>query len=785
MLLSEVHAGGAYVVARLSGRWGIRRKLVDTGLDHGVQVKVRKLDSENIHVSINGHIRRRKIPLTLAPYVTVVPAGEAGTAAEVEAICNSIPVVSFGDTGTLSQIFGFTPEAFTESRIQYHGHDIFFTHLPETRSLSGNSADETAIRALITRKYPDLIVGVIDAADLEAQLYLASFFIDMDVKMMLVLTGLDTLAQRGMKLDYEHLGKMLGTPILAYRGQADREPVMRTLLNIHHNTEPFVRHIHIDYGTEPERAIASIIRHIRKDMQLHDAIAPRYTALRLLEGDPDVKSNVSHCNRCHRRQCVTGQAILRLSRLFDAPVVDIIHEARLSYIKGGISETLTPETSVRRQVTGKKVDALLTHKFWGIPIFFVFIFITFFATFQLGKFPSQWLENGILLLTNYFGRVMHEGAFKSLVIDGILGGVGGILVYLPNIFILFFFIGLLETTGYLSRGAFLVDKYMHRIGLHGKSFIPLIMGFGCTVPAVMATRMLEDRKNRILTMLIVPFMSCSARLPVYVLMIAAFFPESPTLVLVSVYAIGILFAIVTAYFFNKTIFRKKEVPYIMQLPPYRRPSGKLLLHFTWIRGREYLKKIAGIILIASVIIWALGYYPRDVKYSRNYESLIKQAPNDTVAHSLLMMQEAERQQQSYIGKIGEFIQPVMSPLGFDWKMSISVLTGIAGKEIVVSTMGVLYQATEESGDSAGSLPVKLRAEKHGSGPKQGEPVFNKLSAYAFIMFILLYFPCMGVVAAIWKESERFRWSLFTVIYTTGLAWVVAFLVYQIGSALMG
>ncbi|NLA24107.1 MAG: ferrous iron transport protein B [Bacteroidales bacterium] len=787
MLLSEVHAGSIYVVASLSGRWGIRRKLVDMGIDNGAKIKIKRIDNESIHFTINGHIRLRKLPLVYAPFVTVVSADAEDLSTQIEGICNVIPVVSFGDETILQEIFDFKPEVLKETKVHHSNHDIIFTHLPKTTSISGCSSEEKAIRELITSKYPDLVVGVIDATDLENQLYLASFFIGMDVKMMLILNNIDVLTEKGQKLDYEHLGKMLGTPILAYNGEQDKDIIIRTLLNIHHNTEPFVRHIHINFGTTLERAISKVKKHIKKDMQLSEEIAPRYTALRLLEGDANVMKSISYHTRCEKRQCVINTEVSRVERLFGSDIKDVIHEARLAYIKGGIKENLNAIGSTRSQLAGKKVDKILTHKRWGIPIFFAFIFITFFVTFEIGKYPSEWLESGVLLLGNYLNGIMEEGAFKSLIIDGVIGGVGGILVYLPNIFILFFFIGLLETSGYLSRGAFLVDKYMHRIGLHGKSFIPLIMGFGCTVPAVMATRMLDDRKNRIVTMLILPFMSCSAKLPVYVLLIAAFFPSNPTLVLVSLYLIGIIFAIITAFIFNKTLFRKKEIPYVMQLPPYRKPSGRLLMHFTWIRGREYLKKIAGIILIASVIIWALGYFPREVNYSQDYDALIAQVEktDPTEARILELTKEAERHQQSYIGKLGNFIQPVMSPLGFDWKMSISVLTGIAGKEIVVSTMGVLYQATEESGESAESLPVKLRGEKYHSGPRIGEPVYTKVSAYAFLMFILLYFPCMGVVVAVWKESERFKWSLFTILYTTGLAWVMSFIIYQVGTALFG
>ncbi|HPG74001.1 MAG TPA: FeoB small GTPase domain-containing protein, partial [Bacteroidales bacterium] len=505
--LSEVHTGDTLIVARLSGRWGIRRKLMAAGLNHGVHIKIKSADSEFLHYQVNGNKRKRKLLLSITPFVTVVSASDPDYQQKIDALCNVIPAFSFGDPDVLKDIFGCDFQAFGHCKLPYHDHEIHLTHLPDVQTISGSGENETAIRKLITGQYPDLIVGVIDAARLEEDLYLASFYIDMDVKMMLIVKGLDSLAERGLRLDYEHLGKMLGTPLIAYKGNEDRDHILKTLLNIHHNTEPWVRHIHINYGVEPERTLNRLAKHIIHDIGVHEEVAPRFTALRLLERDEFVKEKVSFCNRCDRRKCLTEKEIHRLEGLFDSSVHDIMHEARMSFIKGGIKENISVISASKAKETQRKIDAVLAHKRWGIPIFFAFIFITFYATFELGKYPSGWLETGVLYLTDLFQRVMTDGAAKSLVIDGVLGGVGGILVYIPNIFILFFFIGLLETTGYLSRGAFLVDKYMHRIGLHGKSFIPLIMGFGCTVPAVMATRMLDDRRSRLMTMLIVPFMS--------------------------------------------------------------------------------------------------------------------------------------------------------------------------------------------------------------------------------------------------------------------------------------
>jgi ferrous iron transport protein B len=402
----------------------------------------------------------------------------------------------------------------------------------------------------------------------------------------------------------------------------------------------------------------------------------------------------------------------------------------------------------------------------------------------------EWIDAGVGLLGNWVSAVMTEGPLKALLVDGVIGGVGGVIIFLPNILILFFFISLMEDTGYMSRASFIMDKLMHKIGLHGKSFIPLIMGFGCNVPAIMATRTLENRKDRILTMIITPFMSCSARLPVYVLLISAVFPKNQGIVLFSIYFIGILLAIVTALIMKRVAFAKKEVPFVMELPPYRIPTMRNTLMHMWHKGREYLKKMGNVILVASIIIWALGYYPRDVEYSVDYDARIQQieqqetlvdAEKRSRISQLEIAQESERQEKSYIGRMGHAIEPVISPLGFDWKMGVSILTGLAAKEIVVSTMAVLYQSGVDTGaETQETLKHKLVEQKHNTGVLKGQQVFTPLVSIAFMLFILIYFPCVAVIAAIRKEAN-WGWAIFTMVYTTGLAWLVAFLVYQVGS----
>ena len=413
----------------------------------------------------------------------------------------------------------------------------------------------------------------------------------------------------------------------------------------------------------------------------------------------------------------------------------------------------------------------------------------FQATFTLGSYPMEWINSGVGLLSNWLQNTMSPGALRDLMVDGIIGGVGGVIVFLPNIMILFFFISLMEDTGYMARASFIMDKLMHKIGLHGKSFIPLVMGFGCNVPAIMATRTLDNKKDRILTMIITPFMSCSARLPVYVLLISAIFPANQGLVLFAIYFIGILLAITTALVMKRIAFAKKEVPFVMELPPYRIPTMKNTSLHMWHKGQQYLKKMGNVILLASILIWALGYFPRHTVYTRDYDAQMQKVQSsvhlsngekqEAVKH-LEVDKESERQEKSYIGQLGHAIEPAIRPLGFDWKMGVSIITGLAAKEIVVSSMGILYQADMKADENSGTLKEELKAQTHNSGELKGQKVFTPLVSFGFMLFILIYFPCVAVIAAIKKESS-WGWAVFTMVYTTAIAWLVAFATYQIGS----
>lgn len=465
----------------------------------------------------------------------------------------------------------------------------------------------------------------------------------------------------------------------------------------------------------------------------------------------------------------------------------ILTDAKYGFIAGALRETYRESKKPKRVI--REIDDLLTHRFWGFPIFLFFMWVMFQSTFTLGSYPMEWIDAGVGWFSNWVSGVMTPGPLKDLLVDGVIGGVGGVIIFLPNILILFFFISLMEDTGYMSRASFIMDKLMHKIGLHGKSFIPLIMGFGCNVPAIMATRTLENRKDRILTMIITPFMSCSARLPVYVLLISAIFPRHQGIVLFFIYFTGIVLAIVTALIMKRIAFAKKTVPFVMELPPYRIPTLKNTAMHMWHKGQQYLKKMGNVILVASILIWALGYFPRNVDFSVDYEgerNLVQHNSsfNDTEKVAKIkqinLAQEAERQEKSYIGRMGHAMEPIISPLGYDWRMGVSLLTGLAAKEIVISTMAVLYQADSDVEHHPETLKNKIKEQQHNTGTLKGQAVFTPLVSIGFMLFILIYFPCVAVIAAIRKEAN-WGWAIFTMVYTTALAWVVAFLVYQVGS----
>lgn len=686
--------------------------------------------------------------------------------------------------------------------IFYHnGYTLKVSDLPGTYSLSAYSPEEVYVREHISKEHPDIIINVVDASNLERNLYLTTQLMDMDVRTVVALNMYDDLLKRGNKLDYQHLERMLGIPFVPTVGSkgAGITELFQKVVEVYEANNETERHIKINFGAAIEQALGVVEKKITDYPELYSRISPRFLAIKLLEKDSVFLEEFSS----EKYSSILNEAekqSQKLEKTYHEDIETIITDARYGFIAGALKETYRENPQQRRRKTDM-IDSVLTHKLWGFPIFFFFIWLMFQSTFKLGEYPMNWIEQGVALISNWASATLPPGPFVDLIVDGIIGGVGGVIVFLPNILILFFFISFMEDTGYMARAAFIMDKVMHKIGLHGQSFIPLIMGFGCNVPAIMATRTIKDPNNRLLTILINPFMSCSARLPVYIIFISAFFTEHPGTVLFVLYGTGIALAVIVARLFKRFLFKKNDTPFVMELPPYRLPTFKSTLRHMWFKGRQYLKKMGGVIMIASIIIWFLGYYPRhneqtlsleqqrailEQKYNEQLlsaaenERLILEQQKSNELEKLEHLQEKIRHEDSYIGRIGKSLEPAIRPLGFDWKMGVSLLSGIAAKEVVVSTMAVLYQADDTSTSGNQQLIEQIKSDSY----PDGTPVFTKLTTISFLIFTLVYFPCVAVVAAIRKETGSWKWAIFTIFYTTGLAYLLSLVIYQVGKLLI-
>ncbi|MGE4539891.1 MAG: ferrous iron transport protein B [Bacteroidales bacterium] len=685
-----------------------------------------------------------------------------------------------------------------------HGYTFKLVDLPGTYSITSYTPEELYVRNHIFDELPDVVLNVVDASNLERNLYLTTQLIDMDIKVVLALNMYDEFLQKGDQFDYDMLGKMLGIPIIptvASKGTGIIE-LFERIITVHEDRDPDIRHIHVNYGEEIEATIRKLqeLLKVNGNQHITNIISPRYLSIKLLEGDQEELTRIQSCVNHSEILSVLNKETEKISTTFSDDPETIITDAKYGFIEGALKETFKPVKQTLK-TKSRKIDGILTHRLLSYPVFIGVMWGIFQATFILGDYPMQWIELSMEWLGGLMYKIMPDNFLRDLVVDGIIGGVGGVIVFLPNILILFFFLSLLETTGYMARVAFIVDKLMHKVGLHGRSFIPLLMGFGCNVPAIMATRTIENRSDRMVTMMIIPFMSCSARYPVYILIISAFFDSFRGTILFGIYLLGILFAGLFAWLFKKVLFQANEMPFVMELPPYRMPTSKAIFKQTWFKGRQYIHKMGTIILVASIIIWALGYFPLGRQIDRDYEEKIALVVSDydnqlsdiksnetrdlleeeKHAHILQLEyeQQSKKQENSVIGRIGKFIEPTIQPLGFDWKMGVSLIAGMAAKEIVISTMGVLYQTGPEAEPSE-SLITKLQDDTYRSGTKSGQKVMRPLVALSFLVFVLIYFPCVAVFAAIKKESGAWKWPLFTSFYTTSLAWIAAFAVYQIG-----
>jgi ferrous iron transport protein B len=761
--------------------------------------ELRLLDVETLTGSYNGVFTEEKLRKTALEKGKTIEVAMVGNPNAGKTTIFNVASKSHEHVGNYS---GVTVDAKTAT-LKHKGYTINITDLPGTYSLTAYTPEEIYVREFIAYNHPDVIINIVDSSNLERNLYLTTQLIDMDVKVVMALNMYDELLEKGHQFDYNSLGKMIGMPIVptvGSRGEGITE-LFDKIINIYSDKDKTRRHIHINYGEEVEKSILHLRSKIR-DAVNNDVVlnfSSRFLAIKLLEKDPEVNKTLKICKNYDDIKFCADKERKRLEAIFISDSETIITDAKYGFIAGALKETYNGEFRSEKQKS-IYIDNILTNKYLGFPVFILFLWIMFEGTFILGKFPMNWIDQGVTGLGQIVRQYFPDGSFKDLLVNGMLGGVGGVLVFLPNILILFLFISIMEDTGYMARAAFIMDKLMHKIGLHGKSFIPLIMGFGCNVPAIMATRTIENRTSRIVTILINPFFSCSARLPVYVLIISAFSPKYPGLTLFGIYIAGITIAAIMALIFRKFIFQKNEIPFVMELPPYRIPNPKATLRHVWYKGEQYLRKMGGVILTASIIIWALGYFPRHINYSKNYDkeivTLKANAPKLATPNSLIAQtdtpklqqaiyavereKDAERQQKTYIGQFGKALEPVMKPLGFDWRMSVSLISGIAAKEVIISTMGILYQVDQGS-DEKHKLIQRLRESTYQTGPHIGKKVFSTPTSLAFLTFILIYFPCVAVIAAIGKETGSWAMALFTALYTTVMAWFLAFVVYQIGN----
>lgn len=826
MRLSELRTGEKGIIVKIMGRGAFRKRIIEMGFIRGKEVQViqnaplkdpihyrimgydvslRRQDAELIEVVSAAEFAAERENLIFADkpatdYITPSDdelreiAYNKGKTINVALVgnpnCGKTSLFNFasGAHEHVGNYSGVTVDA-KEGVFKQNGYTFRIVDLPGTYSLSAYTPEELYVRKhLNENQQPDIVINVIDASNLERNLYLTTQLIDMDVQMVIALNMYDELEKAGNKFDYESLARMIGCPIVPTISKTGFgiEELFNRVIKVYEEEDPVVRHIHINYGDILEKGIANIKHSIHKvDSNMPKSISRRYLSIKLLENDQEIESQI--------RKFPDGEQIIQERNRNAAQIENLLQEdcetaltdARYGFISGALRETFE-QNKIKEATSTQIIDLFVTHKVLGFPIFLLFMWIMFEATFRLGDYPMQGIEWLVEMIGNFVRTHMAEGPLKDLLVDGIIGGVGGVIVFLPNILILYAFISFMEDSGYMARAAFIMDKIMHKMGLHGKSFIPLVMGFGCNVPAVMATRTIESRNSRMITMLVTPLMSCSARLPVYVLITGALFPKNASFVLLSLYVTGVILAVILARVFKRAFFHEEDVPFVMELPPYRMPTGKSILLHMWEKAKQYLHKMGGIILVASIIIWFLGYFPRETSRTADFKQQIASIENTQISpeEKAKQLQEIEHQmamdhqENSYIGRIGQIISPVMEPLGFNWKISVSLLSGMAAKEIVVSTLSVLYTGSD---DSEQALTERLLQEKN----PDGTDVFTPLVGLSLMLFVLLYFPCIATVTAIVNESHSWKWGAFVIVYTCCLAWVVSFLVYQIGNLIAG
>lgn len=798
MRLSELKTGERGVIVKVAGHGGFRKRIVEMGFIKGQTAEV--LLNAPLQDPVKYKIMGYEVSLrhSEADMIEVVTEAEAAMSREtpedqtgivdhdayslqldreVERRRHVINVALVGNPNCgKTSLFNFASGAHErvgnysgvtvdakEGKARYFGYEFNLVDLPGTYSLSAYSPEELYVRKQIVEKTPDVVINVIDTSNLERNLYLTTQLIDMHLRMVCALNMFDETERRGDHVDYDKLGELFGVPMVPTvftngRGVEELFKVVIDMYEGQENSQRNYRHIHINHGHELEHGIKEMQEHLKQEDNLRQRYSTRYLAIKLLEHDKDVEAYIATFPDAKEIIAHRDQAEQRVKEETGEDSETAIMDAKYGFIHGALKEA-GYETGHDKDTyrTTHVIDRFITNRYLGFPIFLLLLFVMFSVTFYIGQYPMDWIEAGVAWLGEIISTTMPDGPLKAMLVDGVIGGVGSVIVFLPQILILYFFISYMEDSGYMARAAFIMDKLMHKMGLHGKSFIPLVMGFGCNVPAVMATRTIESRRSRLITMLVLPLMSCSARLPIYIMITGTFFAAHyRSLVMLSLYAVGILLAVVVSRVLSLFVIKGEDTPFVMELPPYRFPTWKAIGRHTWEKGKQYLKKMGGIILVASIIVWALGYFPHDESLSMR-----------------------EQQEQSYIGRIGKTIEPVFRAQGFDWKLDVGLVAGIGAKEVVASTMGVLYANNDSFGDdeaynNEGGKYDTLLAQMRADG-------ITPLAAYCFLLFVVIYFPCIATIAAIKGETGSWRWAAFSAVYTTVLAWIVSAVVYQVGS----
>ncbi|MBD5356017.1 MAG: ferrous iron transport protein B [Bacteroides sp.] len=672
-----------------------------------------------------------------------------------------------------------------EGTLKYKGYQFNVVDLPGTYSLSAYSPEELYVMRYLQDQTPDVIVNVVVASNLERNLYLTTELIDMNRSMVIALNMYDELERSKTTLEYEQLGKMLGVPIVPTKASTGWgvNKLLDTIIQVYEMKNPDTRHIHIKMRPEVEEAVRELVDSIKADSSLSPKFAPRYLAIKMLEKDPEVEGMLSDNSNYSKWVEIRDRHNALIEKELGDDANSVIASEKYGFIQGALAETLSGG-EIKKEETTKIIDTLVTNKLFGFPLFILVMCLMFWATFQVGAYPMEWIEMLVAWISGEIGKFMSDGPLKDLILDGVIGGVGGVIVFLPNILILYAFISFMEDSGYMARVAFIMDKLMHKMGLHGKSFIPLVMGFGCNVPAIMSTRIIESKSSRLITILINPFISCSARIPLYILLAGAFFPTHGTWVFAGLYLLGVVVAVVTARILRKFWFKKDETPFVMELPPYRIPTAKATIRNMWAKAKQYLQKMGGLILVASIIIWALSYFPRyDVAdVPQEYmTTAMADMPQSTLADNTLeeikeIIAHEYQQEHSILGNIGKFVQPIMSPMDLGWESCCSLIAGCAAKEVVVSTLSVLYVGDDDA---------ELLSERLSTPSKvTGKAPFNPATAIAFMVFVLLYFPCIASIVAIVKETGSWKYGVFSILYNTGLAWILSLIAYRIALLFM-